>query len=372
MNKPKLLFFVTEDYYFVSHRLPVALAARAAGYDVVVVTRVRDHGDIIRSSGLRAIPFEIARSGLNPILELRTLWRLIRLYRRERPQLVHHVAMKPMLYGSLAARAAGVPRVINAVAGMGWLFTSDNGLARSLKTAVRKALGLLLRAGIVVVQNPDDARLLAEFGVPASCIRCIAGSGVDLHQFRPQPAPDGMPVVVLPARLLWDKGVGEFVAAARMLREGGVQARFVLAGEPDPVNPSSITLAQVAAWTDEGVVEYRGWVSDMPSLLASSHIVCLPSYREGLPKSLIEAAAAGRPIVTSDVPGCRDVVRDEDNGLLVPPRDAPALRDALARLLGDRALCAAMGARGRLRAEQEFGLEAVIRQTLALYSEPIA
>jgi glycosyltransferase involved in cell wall biosynthesis len=176
-------------------------------------------------------------------------------------------------------------------------------------------------------------------------------------------------VVVFAARLLRDKGTSEFVAAARLLRQRGVEARFVLAGERDPLNPSTVSARDVDGWVREGVVESLGWVSDMPALLAGCHIVCLPSHREGLPKSLIEAAAAGRPIVTTDVPGCRDVVRHEDNGLVVPARDARALADAMQRLIEDAALRAQMGARGRVRAEQEFGLDAVIHQTLALYRE---
>jgi glycosyltransferase involved in cell wall biosynthesis len=225
-----------------------------------------------------------------------------------------------------------------------------------------------------LVQNPDDAALVAQLGAPTSRIRRIAGSGVDLEQFRPTPSPEGRTgiVVVLPARLLWDKGVGEFVAAARILVRRGVTARFLLAGEPDPLNPASIPDDQILQWTREGVVESLGWIADMPALLAACDIVCLPSYREGLPKSLIEAAAAGKPIVTTDVPGCREIVHDGDNGLLAPPRNANALADALGRLIGDPALRERMGARSRARAEQEFGLELVIRQTLALYREALS
>ena len=373
MNRPpKLLFLVTEDYYFVSHRLALAVAARAAGYDVCVATRVRDSGETIRGAGIRLIPFENARSGLNPFVEARTLWRLLLVYRRERPDLVHHVAMKPVLYGTIAARLAGRSRIINAVAGMGWLFTSSTGILRWLGPVLHGALRCVLSAGIAIVQNRDDERLLVRLGVPASRIRLVPGSGVDLHQFQPTPPPPGPPMVLLPARLLWDKGVGDFVAAARVLRGRGIAARFLLAGEPDPANPASIPQGEIAKWVRDGIVEHVGWVMDMPMLLAGCHVVCLPSYREGLPKSLIEAAAAGRPIVTADVPGCRAVVIDGDNGLLVPPRNPNALAEALARLIGDPALQQQMGARGRLRAEREFGLQTVIDKTLAVYAEALA
>lgn len=366
----KLLYLVTEDWYFVSHRLALARAAQEAGYAVSVATRVREHGDIIRAAGLRLIPFENSRGRLNPFAELWTLLRLITLWLRERPDVAHHVAMKPVLYGSIAARIARTPRVINALAGMGWLFSSGGGAARWLKPAVRRALGMILRSGTVLVQNPDDAALLVDLGVPAANIHRIAGAGVDLERFRPRPEPAGEPMVVLCARLIWLKGVGEFVSAARLLRQRGVVARFVLAGEPDESNPGAVPLARIQEWVAEGLIDYAGWVEDTPALYATCSIVCLPSYYgEGIPKSLIEAAAAGRAIVTTDMPGCREVVHDRENGLLVPPCDVAALATALERLIADPTLRREMGARGRFRAEREFGAERVIRETLLLYGE---
>lgn len=366
----RLLFFVSEDWYFVSHRLPLAVAAKNAGYAVTVLTRVRAHGETIRAAGLDLVPFELDRSGMNPLRELGTLLRLIAAYRRLAPTLVHQVAMKPVLYGSLAALFAGRPRVVNALAGMGWLFT---GAARGgVRAWVARALGALLGRGMAIVQNPDDAALLGALGVPEGRIRRIPGAGVDLDRFRPCPEPPGPVTVVLPARLLWDKGVGEFVAAARLLRDRGVAARFVLAGRPDPANPASVSPKDVQAWVDEGVVEALGWVDDMAALWAQSHIACLPSYREGMPKALLEAAACGRPIVTTDAIGCREVVRDGVEGLLVPVRDVGRLADALQRLIEDPALRVRLGAAARARAEGEFGLDAVIRATLAVYREALA
>src|SRR5687768_4464353 len=234
-RRRKLLLFISEDYYVVSHRLPLAMAAQAEGYDVTVVTRERHCGDVIRRAGLRVIPFENSRSSLNLLSDLGTLTRLIAVYRRERPDIVHHVAMKPVLYGSLAAKVVGGARVVNAIAGMGWLFTSQNdGRARWLRPLVRQALRRLAASGVTIVQNRDDAALLAELGMDASRIRLIPGVGVDLNTFRPVPAPAGPPTVVMPTRLLRDKGVAEFVEAARLLRSRGIVARFVIAGEPDP------------------------------------------------------------------------------------------------------------------------------------------
>lgn len=366
----KVLFFITEDYYFCSHRLELAVAAQTAGYEVRVVTRLRAHAQVIRDAGITAIPFENERTGVNPFIELVTLLRLIRIYRRERPDVVHHVALKPVLYGSIAARFAGSPRIVNAVAGMGSLFSSHEGPFGWLKPLVRWSLGWLLKRGTALVQNPDDARILREQGVPGKNISMIRGAGVNLERFVPTPEASGIPQVLFPARLLWEKGLGELVAAARLLRDQGVMARFVLAGEFDFAKASCVSPAQVAEWSSEGLVKHLGFVPDMAALLCETHIVCLPSYYgEGIPKSLIEAAAAGRPIVTTDMPGCREIVHHEDNGLLVPPRDSIALAAALARLINDPALRSALGARGRIRAEREFGLVEVIRKTLELYRE---
>lgn len=370
----RLMFVVTEDWYFVSHRLALAAAAREAGYEVSVVTRVRDHGATIEAAGIRVISWEQDRGGLNPLREAVSVRRLAGVYRREKPDLVHHVALKPALIGGLAARIAGVPRVINAVAGMGWLYSSGAGLAGTLRPLVRFAMRRLLNSTSVfaLVQNPDDQRIMAELGVPAGRLCLVPGSGIDLTRFPVTAEPEGVPVVVLPARMLFDKGVRELVDAARLLHARGVRVRIVLAGTPDPQNRASIPPTDIAGWVRDGLVEWPGWVADMPAMLAAAHIVCLPSYREGLPKALLEAAAAGRPIITTDVPGCREVVRDGENGLLVPARDATALAAAIERLVCDRPLRLTLGLRGRARAEREWASPVVIAQILALYAKALA
>ncbi len=358
---------MTEDWYFVSHRLPLAIAAREVGYEVTVVTRVAEHGNAIREAGLKLIPIELSRRGKNPILELMLIYHLTALYRCEKPDIVHHVAMKPVLYGSLAARFAGVPHVVNALAGLGWLFTSHSRLASVLGRGVRFALEWLLNRGTVIVQNPDDLQWLADIGIEQSRTQLIRGSGVDVNRFAPTPEAEGAPVVVLASRMLWDKGVGEFVAAARDLRRQGIIARFVLVGDPDPANPASISQVLLDDWKKEGAIEWWGRRDDMPQVFAQSSIVCLPSYREGLPKVLLEAAACGRAIITADVPGCREVVRDGDNGLLVPVRNVAALADAMTRLLTNATLRQRMGERGRQRVVGKFSQERIIDQTLAVY-----
>jgi glycosyltransferase involved in cell wall biosynthesis len=368
----KILYFVTEDWYFCSHRLPLAVAAREAGYEVAVATRVREHGAQIEAAGLRLIPLELSRGGRNPLTEWLTVWRLYRVLRREKPDLLHNVALKPVLYGTMAARLAGVPRVVNALAGLGHIF-ADADRAGLLRFGVKRAFRWLLdgETSRVIVQNPDDLRLLVSAGAlnPERAV-LIRGSGVDLARFRPGPEPEGVPVVVLAARLLWDKGVGEFVAAAEQLKREGLEARFVLVGEADEENHSAIPVRQLEAWKASGAVEWWGKRTDMPAVFAECHVVCLPSYYgEGVPKVLLEAAAAGKPIVTTDMPGCREAVRDGENGLLVPARDVAALAAALKRLLADPEARKRLGQRGREIAEAEFGVERVIEGTLAIYRE---
>ncbi|MDV3242733.1 MAG: glycosyltransferase family 4 protein [Methylocaldum sp.] len=350
MNK-KLLFFVTEDWFVCSHWLPHVTAARDAGYQVYVVTRVRQHRAIIEARGVHVVPLELSRRGRNPMAELRVIADLIKIYRKIRPDLVKHVAMKPVVYGTIAAWFSQPCAVVNYMAGLGWLFTSDSVKARLLRPVVRAVLGRLLARGHVIVENPDDYEQMMSLGL-----------------FEPAEECDGIPLVVLPARMLWTKGIGEFVTAAERLRAEGVAARFALVGDPDPDNPESVSIDQLESWRQKGAVEWWGRRDDMPQVLAACHIVCLPSYREGLPKALLEAAAAGKPIITTDTPGCREGVRHGDNGLLVPAADALALAEALKTLIEDGPQRERMGRRGREIAETEFSSEKITSEALALYN----
>ena len=368
----KLLFVVTEDWYFVSHRLALAAAAQAAGFEVVVATRVGRHGEAIRAAGLRLVPFGLARTYGNPIREILAL---VRLYRRERPDIVHHVALKPIMYGAVAARLARVPAQVNAVVGLGWLFTSAKGVMRLIRPAARWILASLLRTpgSLTIVQNPDDRALLIRSHLPESRIRLIRGAGVDTRVFAPAPEPAGPVCVVLAARMLWDKGVGEFVEAARLIRQAGIQARFALVGDPDNDNPASVPEATLRSWHGQDGIEWWGRRDDMPSVYHAAHIACLPSYyREGLPKVLLEAAACGRPLVATDAPGCREVVQDGDNGILVTPRDAQSLARAIGKLIEDEKLRRTMGKRGREIILKDFSSELVVRETLGIYRELVA
>ncbi|MEY2697073.1 MAG: hypothetical protein RL333_1211 [Pseudomonadota bacterium] len=368
-HRPKLLFFVTEDWYFCSHRLPLAIAARDAGFDVAVATRVNAHAETITQQGIRLIPLQLSRGGKNPLREWRTLWTLFRVLKREKPDILHNVAVKPVLYGSLAAQLAGTDRVVNALAGLGHLFAVKE-RAGFLRNVVKLAFRLLLRGqGRVIVQNPDDLRLLESSGaiLPGQA-KLIRGSGVDLSRFTPSPEPSAPPLIVFAARLLWDKGVQEFVEAARTLRKEGVEGRFIIVGAPDAENHAAIPNEQLEVWSAEGAVECWGHRTDMAEILSASTLFCLPSYYgEGVPKVLLEAAASGRPIITTDMPGCREVVEDGINGFLVRPRDTEGLTHAIKSLLTDPARRALMGQASRKKAEEFFGIEAVTAQTIAIY-----
>lgn len=374
-SRPKLLFLVTEDWYFCSHRLPIARAARDAGFAVTVATRVTNHGRTITAEGFDLVPLGMKRANSNPLREIAALIEITQVYRRLRPDIVHHVAVKPALVGSLAARLAGVRRTVNAIAGLGFVFASRSFKARVLRPLISLGFRALLNGpqSRVIVQNPDDQALLVKNRLVApERLILIKGSGVDLDRFQPVPEPPvepGKPLVAaLVSRMIWDKGVGVLVEAARLLKARGVALRVVLAGRPDPENPASISEEQLRAWRDEGIVEWMGFCDDVPGLWARSHIAVLPSwYGEGVPKSLLEAAACGRPLVAVDGPGLREVVRDGATGLLVPPRDPGALADTLQRLAEDAGLRRRLGQAARTLAEREFGEETVIRGTLELY-----
>lgn len=372
---PKLIFFVTVDWFFCSHFLARAVAAREVGYEVVVITNVDQHGEIITNAGLILLPLQLSRSSLNPFAAMTVIYKLVHIYKAERPDLIHHVALKPILLGGLAARWAGMHKVVNAIVGGGFAFTSQSPLARLLRPLVSMALRVVLNpcGTKVVFENADDVSSFCEAGLvrPNDAV-LIRGAGVEPTGFKPRQSFECSPLVILVARLLWDKGIGEFVIAARILHQRGVSVRCVIVGEPDPENRACIDTNTLNIWRAEGVVELWGFRSDIPQVLSEATIACLPSYREGLPRSLLEAMAVGLPCVATDVPGCREAVRDGDNGFLVPAQDARALADALERLIKNTNLAGRMGQRGRERLEQEFSTQQVNQSTLALYHEMLA
>ena len=366
----KVLFVVNDFDFFISHRLSIAKRARDEGFEVWVAAPGEPPGELAEP-GLKTVSISLSRGGTNPFNEARSLWALYSLFRWLNPDLVHLVTIKPVLYGGMMARLARVPAVVSAISGLGTIFVSDGqragGMRRAVQAMYRLALGHPNQT--VILQNVNDQDALIRLGgLRAEKAVMIRGSGVDLAQMPWREESPGVPIVVFAARLLQHKGVDEFVAAARELRARGVSARFWLVGDPDPGNPYSVGLRKVAAWAEEGAVEVLGRRSDVPELYARAHVVTLPSYYgEGLPKTLIEAAACGRAIVTTDHPGCRDAIKAGVTGLLVPVRDVGALADALQALLEDPERRQAMGRAGRALAEREFAVGTVVEGHLGIY-----
>lgn len=367
----RLLLNVNAAWFLISHRMEIARAARDAGFEVHVSADVEstEEQSTLEREGFRFHRVFLKRGGLSPVDDLLYLRQIRRVLRTVRPELIHNITVKPIVYGTIAARCMRVGGIVNAVSGLGYAFAggdSRRAVSYVVKAAYRVALGR--RNSKVIFQNRDDLRTFIDAGIvnPRQGV-LIRGSGVDLDAYGFSEEPDGTPAIVLPARMLRDKGVVEFVEAAGILRERGSRARFILAGKIDPGNPAALSAGQLARFERESGVQWVGHVTDMASLYRSAHIVCLPSYREGLPKALLEACAVGRAIVTTDVPGCREAVRHGENGLLVEPRNSVALADALGSLLDDAVLRRKMGAAGRRRAEEEFDVRMVVRSTLDVY-----
>jgi glycosyltransferase involved in cell wall biosynthesis len=372
----KVLLFANTEWYLFNFRQSLARALRDAGHDVLLVSPPGPYGEKLRELGYRWEPAPMVRRSLNPFRELALLQWLRRLIARERVDLVHGFTIKCAVYGGIAARLEGIPARVNAVAGMGYVFISNAPRARLLRPIVRGLLRYALggKRARLILQNPDDIALFARAGlVGADVVRLIPGSGVDCSRFTPAAAAADRPArpfrVLLPARLLWDKGLAEYVDAARMLKAGGEQIDFLLAGEPDPGNPAAVPESVIQGWVENGLVQWLGHVNDMPALFRSVDAVVLPSYREGLPKGLIEAAACALPLVTTDVPGCREVVTNDVDGLLVPVKDAAALANAITKLAKDPALRARLGSAARRKAMAEFDERSVVEKTLGVYRE---
>ena len=392
----KILFFANTEWYLYNFRLPLARYLRDHGHEVVMLSPPGPYVAQLQAAGFRALTVPMQRRSLNPVRELFLFQRIRQIYVQERPDLAHHFTLKCVVYGGLAARLTGVNARVNAVTGLGHVFTSDSLKARLLRPPVRALLRLALGGANsrLILQNPDDRAALQRAGlIDPAHIRLIRGSGVDTERFRPvkrdpPPHPDplrttpalratppsprrglGPLKILLASRLLWEKGIGEYVAAARQLRQEDIAAEFLLAGDPDPGNPASIPPDQLAQWRQDGDVTLLGHVDDMPALLARTDITVLPSYREGTPRSLLEAAACGLPLIASDAPGCREIVQPGVNGLLVPPRDAPALAAAIRQLYHDPLARQRLGQASRAKAVAEFDQRLVFEQTRAVYQE---
>jgi glycosyltransferase involved in cell wall biosynthesis len=370
------MFVVNVDWFFLSHRLPIALEAQRQGYQVHIATGLTGKQGELERHGLVVHPLTMDRSSAGLISALHTGFQLWKIFRAVRPDVVHLVTIKPVLLGGIVARLAGVRSVVAAVSGLGFVF-----VATGVKAAIRRwMVGSLYKLALghrnlrVIFQNPEDRDSLVKLThIPDSIVTMIPGSGVDLDAYSYKPLPQGIPIVVLAARLLADKGVREFAQAARLLKQRGVNARFCLVGTPDLANPTSLTDAELTQWANEGLVELWGHRADMPQVLEASRLVVLPSYYgEGLPKVLIEAAACGRAVITTDHPGCRDAIIPGVTGLLVQVRDAKALADAIEELINDPERCKVMGEAGRRLAESAFDVRQVVATHLQIYQELVS
>jgi glycosyltransferase involved in cell wall biosynthesis len=365
---PRLLYVVSEDWYFLSHRLPMARAAQRAGFEVHVATRVADGAAAIQQEGFVLHPIPFARGSIGLAAMLRTIRALRKLHGTLQPAIVHHVALQASVLGSLAALGSSAARV-NALTGLGYAFASETGKARSMRRAISSVLRYLFnrRGTVVLVQNPDDRAKLAAAGISQKRLVLIPGSGVDIEHLQPTPEPRGVPTMAFVGRLLEDKGIRTLVQAHLLLRLNGSNVELLIAGTPDPANPASITDAEVKSWATEPGIRWLGYVEDIAALWERAHVAVLPSRREGLPKSLLEAAACGRPMVATDVPGCREIVRHDETGLLVPVDDAAALATAIQRLISSLELRVRYGAAARRLVVEKFAAEVIGNLTVDLY-----
>jgi len=369
----KILLIVNVPSFFLSHRLAVAQAAKEKGFDVHIASANGSDVEKIQRLGFTHHTIPFTRSGKNPFVELKALFGLARLFIRLKPDLVHLVTIKPVLYGGFLSRLLNIRAVVAAISGLGSVFT-DDGAGKFLRFLVLRMYQASLRGENirVIFQNPDDEKKLLSAGVVLKKnSRLIKGSGVDLAVY---PAINELSndriKVVMASRLLREKGTHVFVGAAKILLSRSISAEFILVGEPDPGNPSSISIQEFEDWRGGEIVNMMGFRKDIAQIFSQSHIIVLPSYYgEGLPKVLIEAAACGRPVVTTDHPGCRDAIVAGVTGLLVPVKDAVALADAIELLVKDAERRQAMGKAARIFAEQNFSIEHVVYQHLSIYKE---
>jgi len=375
----KLLFFIANEQYFYTHRLKLALAASKAGFEVAIITKVKDKQEQIESMGIQVFPLtNFSRSTVMGIGELKVLisvWRIIDNYK---PDIIHNVAIKPVIYGSILGIITKTPKIINALGGLGYLFTDSNHisqLAKFKKYCQKQITCLLLKLlsrhkkVYFLLQNKNDIATLQQKNCLVTArTSLIRGAGVDLNTYTVKPLDMvATPKIIFVARMLWDKGVKELIEAITILRSKNYQFEALFLGLPDSANPASVPESKLKNWHKEGLINWLGYVDDVADVYSSGHIAVLPSYREGLPKALLEAAACARPIVTTDVPGCREIVQDNVNGLLVPHKDPIALAKAIETMLTKKSMWQQMGEQGRKMVAEHFSDSIIHRDTIALY-----
>jgi len=367
----KILLISNTDWYLFRFRLSLALFLRTQGVEVVFVSPMGRFVQDIQDEGFRWVEWQVNRKTINPLLEIKAIVKLVQIFHREHPFMAHLHTIKPVIYGSVAARLIKVPAIVNSITGRGYVFLGKDIRARFLLALIKRIYRITLnfRCSVTIFENKSDRSFfLQENLVRHNNSFVIEGVGVDTEYYTFSPEPSGKPLIVLAGRMLWDKGIGTFIDTVRLLREK-VSARFVLVGEPDYGNPASIDITTLKKWDKEGVVEWWGWQADMKSVFASCHIVVLPSLGEGIPTILLEAASSGRAIVATDVPGCRDVVDNGVTGLLVPQQDAVALASALEKLIDNPNMRSSMGKAGRERIIDKFSSSKINRETYEIYQK---
>ena len=373
-NSPRtLLYVVNEDWAFLLNRLPMARAARRAGYEVHVATHVNKGADAIRAEGFILHPVPLQRGGLSPLSAIRTILALRRVTSRIKPDIAHHSGLQCSVYGSIAAIGKSFPYV-SALTGMGYVYTSATLRTRVLRAILKWLLPALLdrRGCVVLVQNPDDRAALANLGMDRQRIVLIPGSGVDTEALQPLPEPEGPITYGFAGRLLTDKGIRALVAAHGIVRDQGLATNLLIAGDPDPANPASVSLQEVKEWTQRPGITWLGQIKDIASLWRRCHFAILPSHREGLPGSLMEAAACGRAMIATDAPGCREIVIDGLTGLLVPIEDPQNLARAIVKLATSPELRALHARAARELVVSKLSARIVGEQIVKLYNEMTA
>lgn len=369
----KLLLVANVDWFFISHRLCIAEEAVREGWNVTVACEDTGRAEEIRACGIKFVDLSFSRSGTNPKQELQTLLAFYKLYKKVKPDVLHHITLKPVIYGTFISKILRTSAVLNAVSGLGYNFTGTR------RGPVQKTMIQLMRYGFkrknlaFIFQNKDDLAELRDMRViqPENKIHFIKGSGVDLTKFLNAGFPAGDRIkILLPTRMLWDKGVAELRAASEILKNDYYdKISFILAGLADEDNKAGVPSSYLIDWEDGEFVKWIGYQKEMASIYTDSDIVVLPSYREGMPKTLLEACAAGRPIVTTDAIGCRECVDENVNGFKVPVKSIVELAKAIKKLIDNEALRISMGEASRKKAEREFDQKEVIKKHLLIYKE---
>lgn len=366
----KIIYVVNVDWFFISHRLPIALEALTQGHEVHIFAKDTGRMTYLESLGLQVHSINLERGSINPVQTLKLLFDLKNKLKKIQPDVVHLVTIKPVLIGGLASILAKVPSIVYAISGLGFIFTNTMLKAKILRLGIIPLYRLALSAKnkTVIVQNLDDLRILRQYvAIPESQTVLIPGSGVDLKKFDFQPLPLKNKIVLMACRLLADKGVYEFHKSVRLLKEKYPEVRFVLVGGIDPDNPTSLTKKELNEWVEKGDLEWWGHQSNMSEVLSQATIVVLPSYREGMPKVLLEAQALGRPIVTTDVPGCREAIENGKTGFLAQVKDEYSLANAIEKLINNDDLCLEFSHNARVLAEQKFDIEQVVKTHINIY-----